>query len=158
MCHCDSRDGQGRSQCPRSDEIMTYGMMCTYQKLRQSGEGTSAGDWWSRKTPWRRYNPENNAADYVCDFKVFMAKVKSGTFSALNVSFENANQVLELSTPTCSKLALLIDYGLEASVSFDIIRQWCWQTCRETQGNEAIHCPLQILGRPLSSTRRQRTS
>ena len=43
---------------------------------------------------------------YVCDFQVFMTKVRSGTFSALNVSFENASSM----TP------LLIDYGLEASL------------------------------------------
>ena len=49
-----------------------------------------------------------------------LAKVKSGTFSALNVSFENASQVLELSTPTCSMTPLLIECGLEASVPFDI--------------------------------------
>ena len=34
---------------------------------------------------------KNDAADYVCDFEGFMAKVKSATFSALNVSFENAS-------------------------------------------------------------------
>ena len=36
--------------------------------------------------------PANNAADYVQDFKVFMTKVKAGTFSALNVSFENSSR------------------------------------------------------------------
>ena len=46
--------------------------------------------------------PADNAADYVQDFKVFMTKVKAGTFSALNVSFENSKQILELSTPSCS--------------------------------------------------------
>ena len=49
-----------------------------------------------------------------------MAKVRSGSFSALDVSFENSNQVLELSTPMCSITSLLIDYGLEASVPFAI--------------------------------------
>ena len=64
---------------------------------------------------------KNDAADYVCDFEAFMTKVKNGTFSALNVSFENASQVLELSTPACSMTPLLkSDYGLEASVPFDI--------------------------------------
>ena len=43
-----------------------------------------------------------------------------GSFSALDVSFENADQVLELSTPTCSMTPLLIDYGLEASGPCDI--------------------------------------
>ena len=71
-----------------------------------------------------REPPADNAADYVQDFKVFMTKVKAGTFSALNVSFENSNQILELSTPSCSMTPLLIDYGLEAI-------------------NEAIHCSLQ---------------
>ena len=64
--------------------------------------------------------PADHAADYVQDFKVFMTKVKAGTFSALNVSFENSQQILELSTPSCSMTPLLIDYGLEASNPFDI--------------------------------------
>ena len=64
--------------------------------------------------------PVDNAADYVQDFKVFMAKIKAGAFSALNVSFENSNQILELSSPSCSMTPLVIDYGLEASNSFDI--------------------------------------
>ena len=64
--------------------------------------------------------PADSAADYVQDFKVFMTKIKAGTFSALNVSFENSNQVLELSAPSCSMTPLLIDYGLEASNPFDI--------------------------------------
>ena len=63
---------------------------------------------------------KDDAADYVCDFQAFMAKVGSGALSALNVSFENASQVLELSTPACSVTPLLIDYGLEASAAFDI--------------------------------------
>ena len=48
--------------------------------------------------------PADQTADYVQDFKVFMvmAKVKAGSFSALNVSFENSRQILELSTPSCS--------------------------------------------------------
>ena len=49
-----------------------------------------------------------------------MTKVKVGTFSALNVSFENLRQIVELSTPSCSMTPLLIDYGLEASNPFDI--------------------------------------
>ena len=40
--------------------------------------------------------------------------------SALNVSFENSRQVLELSTPSCSITPLLIDYGLEAGNPYDI--------------------------------------
>ena len=36
------------------------------------------------------------------------------------MSFDNVDQVLELSTPVCSTTPLLIDYGLEASVPFDI--------------------------------------
>ena len=36
------------------------------------------------------------------------------------MSFDNADQVLELSVPSCSITPLLIDYGLEASVPFDI--------------------------------------
>ena len=64
--------------------------------------------------------PADNAADYVQDFTVFMTKVKAGTFSALNVSFENSKQILELSTPSCSITPLLIDYGLEASNPYDI--------------------------------------
>ena len=49
-----------------------------------------------------------------------MAKVKAGSFSALNVSFENSSQILELSTPSCSMTPLLIDYGLDASNPYDI--------------------------------------
>ena len=64
--------------------------------------------------------PADKAADYVQDFKVFMTKVKAGSFSALNVSFENSRQILELSTPSCSITPLLIDYGLEASNPYDI--------------------------------------
>ena len=64
--------------------------------------------------------PADNAADYVMDFKVFMTKVKAGTVSALNVSFENSQQILELSTPSCSETPLLIDYGLEASNPLDV--------------------------------------
>ena len=62
----------------------------------------------------------DDVADYVADFQVFMTKVRSGTFSALNVSFENSSQILELSAPSCSITPLLIDYGLEASNPFDI--------------------------------------
>ena len=40
--------------------------------------------------------PADQAADYVQDFKTFMAKVKAGSFSALNVSFENSSQILEI--------------------------------------------------------------
>ena len=61
---------------------------------------------------------KDDAADYVIDFQVFMTKVRNGTFSALNVSFENSSQILELSNPPCSDCSvtpLLIDYGLEAS-------------------------------------------
>ena len=64
--------------------------------------------------------PADQTADYVQDFKVFMSKVKAGSFSALNVSFENSRQILELSTPSCSMTPLLIDYGLEASNPYDI--------------------------------------
>ena len=50
-----------------------------------------------------------------------MTKVSSGTFSALNVSFENSScQILELSAPSCSITPLFIDYGLEASNAFDV--------------------------------------
>ena len=64
--------------------------------------------------------PADQAADYVQDFKPFMAKVKAGTLAALNVSFENSSQILELSTPSCSVTPLLIDYGLDASNPYDI--------------------------------------
>ena len=64
--------------------------------------------------------PADQVADYVQDFKVFMVKVKAGSFSALNVSFENSRQILELSTPSCSMTPLLIDYGLEVSNPYDI--------------------------------------
>ena len=64
--------------------------------------------------------PADQVADYVQDFKVFMAKVKAGSFSALNVSFENSRQILELSTPSCSMTPLLIDYGLDVSNPYDI--------------------------------------
>ena len=46
-----------------------------------------------------------------------MTKIRSGSFSALNVSFENSSQILELSAPLTP---LLIDYGLDASNPFDI--------------------------------------
>ena len=49
-----------------------------------------------------------------------MTKIKAGTFSALNVSFENSNQILELAAPSCSMTPLLIDYGLEASNPFAV--------------------------------------
>ena len=62
----------------------------------------------------------DDIADYVLDFQVFMTKVRNGPFSALNVSFENSNQILELSAPSCSITPLLIDYGLEAGNPFDI--------------------------------------
>ena len=62
----------------------------------------------------------DQTADYVQDFKAFMAKVKAGSFSALNVSFENSRQILELSTPSCSITPLLIDYGLDVSNPYDI--------------------------------------
>ena len=64
--------------------------------------------------------PADKAADYVQDFKVFMNKVKTGSFSALNVSFENSRQILELSTPSCSMTPLLIDYGLDVSNPYDV--------------------------------------
>ena len=64
--------------------------------------------------------PADKAADCVQDFKVFMTKIKAGTFSALNVSFEKSKQILELSTPSCSITPLLIDYGLEAGNPYDI--------------------------------------
>ena len=64
--------------------------------------------------------PADKVADYVQDFKVFMTKVKAGSFSALNVSFENSRQILELSTPSCSITPLLIDYGLDVSNPYDI--------------------------------------
>ena len=48
-----------------------------------------------------------------------MTKVKAGSFSALNVSFENSRQILELSTPSCSMTPLLIDYGLDASNPYE---------------------------------------
>ena len=59
-------------------------------------------------------------ADYVQDFKAFLAKVRTGSFSALNVSFENSNQILELSSRSCSVTPLLIDYGLDVSNPYDI--------------------------------------
>ena len=70
---------------------------------------------WKSRSPRRTMRPT-----YVEDFKVFMTKIKAGTFSALNVSFENSNQVLELSAPSFSMTGMLIDYGLEASNPFDI--------------------------------------
>ena len=63
---------------------------------------------------------DDAAADYVKDFKVFKTKIKAGTFSALNVSFENSKQILELSTPSYSITPLMIDYGLEAGNPYDI--------------------------------------
>ena len=62
--------------------------------------------------------PADQTAGYVQDFQVFMAKVKAGSFSALNVSFENSRQIL--STPSCSMTPLLIDYGLDVSNPYDI--------------------------------------
>ena len=64
--------------------------------------------------------PANQDADYVQDFKAFLAKVRTGTFSALNVSFENSSQILELSSRSCSVTPLLIDYGLDVSNPYDI--------------------------------------
>ena len=64
--------------------------------------------------------PADQSADYVQDFKTFLTKVKTGSFSALNVSFENSSQILELSSPSCSVTPLLIDYGLEASNPYDL--------------------------------------
>ena len=88
--------------------------------------------------------PADNAADYVQDFKVFMTKVKAGTFSALNVSFENLRQILELSTPSCSMTPLLIDYGLEASNPYDINAVSSVNKLTERpQEDEAIHRPVQ---------------
>ena len=55
--------------------------------------------------------------DYVADFEALMAKVTMGSFWTLNVSFDNAEQVLERSTPRCSITPLLIDYGLEVQCS-----------------------------------------
>ena len=63
---------------------------------------------------------KDEAAEYVIDLKVSMTKVRSGTFSALHVSFENSSQILQLSTPSCSVTPLLIDYGLAASKPYDI--------------------------------------
>ena len=63
---------------------------------------------------------KDHNADYVLDFAAFMSKVRNGSLSALDESFENSNQVLELLTPMCSITPLLIDYGPEASVPFDI--------------------------------------
>ena len=63
--------------------------------------------------------PANQDADYVQDFKTFLAN-KAGSFSALNVSFENSSQILELASPSCSVTPLLIDYGLDASNPYDI--------------------------------------
>ena len=62
----------------------------------------------------------NQDADYVQDFKAFLAKVRAGSFSALNVSFENSSQILELSSRSCSVTPLLIDYGLDACNPYDI--------------------------------------
>ena len=53
--------------------------------------------------------------DYVVDFATFMNKVTKGASSTLTVTLDNADQVLELSTPRCSMTPLLIDYGFEAS-------------------------------------------
>ena len=64
--------------------------------------------------------PADQSADYVQDFKTFLTKVRAGSFSALNVSFENSSQILELSSPSCSVTPLLIDYGLEASNPYDL--------------------------------------
>ena len=64
--------------------------------------------------------PANQDADYVQDFKAFLAKVRAGSFSALNVSFENSSQILELSSRPCSVTPLLIDYGLDAGNPYDI--------------------------------------
>ena len=64
--------------------------------------------------------PADQSADYVQDFKTFLTKVKTGYFSALNVSFENSSQILELAVPSCSVTPLLIDYGLEASNPYDL--------------------------------------
>ena len=63
---------------------------------------------------------QDDAADYVVDFQVFTTKVRNGTFSALNVFFENSSQILELSMPSCSVTPLLIENGLEASNPYDI--------------------------------------
>ena len=62
----------------------------------------------------RRVPPSDGQnVDYVVDFAAFMAKVTKGSFSTLNVSFDIADQVLELSTPRCSMTPLPIDYGLK---------------------------------------------
>ena len=72
------------------------------------------------ENPEENEGPVDQDADYVQDFKTFLAKVKAGSFSALNVSFENSSQILELSSPPCSVTPLLIDYGLDASNPYDI--------------------------------------
>ena len=41
---------------------------------------------------------KDHNADHVLDFVAFVAKVKNGSLSALDVSLENSSQVLELST------------------------------------------------------------
>ena len=90
---------------------MTHGMMCHCHVTSTSLRRMFC---WSQKmSQEENAGPADNAADHVQDFKVFMTKVKAGTFSALHVSFENSKQILELSTPSCSMTPLLIDYGLE---------------------------------------------
>ena len=55
---------------------------------------------------------KDDVADYVADFQVFMTKVRNGTCSALNVSFENSSQILELSAPSCSMRPETLDINL----------------------------------------------
>ena len=82
--------------------------------------------------------------------EAFTAKVTMGSFSTLNVSFDNADHVLELSTPRCSITPLLIDYGLEATVPFNINAvSNVEKALGEAAGDKAVHCasePPRCLG------------
>ena len=106
---------------PRLGETMTRGMMCRYlETLTSQRRMCPLEPEDEPENLEENEGPADQAADYVQDFKTFMAKVKAGSFSALNVSFENSSQILELSTPPCSVTPLLIDYGLDASNPYDI--------------------------------------
>ena len=99
---------------------MTHGMMCHYREPSKPEKEVSLEPDDEPENLDKNEGPADKVADYVQDFKVFMTKVKAGSFSALNVSFENSRQILELSTPSCSMTPLLIDYGLEVSNLYDI--------------------------------------
>ena len=100
-----------------------------------------------KKTRWRR-------SQHVESYASSATETCNGSFGAANVSFNNASQVLEVSTARYSMTPLLVGYGLETADPFDLSHASRYQTLHRRLDRTRLRVALaNLLGARAKSVR-----